>query len=470
MPQQIFRVTSTGAARRFTCGNLPAFVEVLLWGAGGGGGGPDFGDDPGGNGAGAGFSTRGYSMSEGDTLDVLIGRFGDGGWNSDRALNVGVGGSSFSQKLFSTADVPSIDPTVQRVANGAWNPWMNARAIWDIPYVPFGTFSRSYTFTMPHSDNVFVQWAVDDIVTISIDGSVLASSGNTMVWGAATSRFLSAGTHTISWTAADPIGVAAGLALDIYISYSGGNGGSGVPNRLGDAYGGGSGGGGGGASLVFFNGSVQQRAGGGGGGGGAGARFQAWSDAPNAASGQFSGRAGQDGQNATWSLLARFDGGGGGGGGGGSSGGAGGVWGGNSFNATGGGSGSSSGGSTGSASGRTPARANLQSEYGIGRVGYGGRGALRDGYNHFTGEPGTSGGAVVIVTYPDNVSVRNGGAWRGVFNTWIKNTGIWRPVEALYIKNNGIWEKPIAIGTMDTSWVSFPVGQYGRLPPISNLF
>lgn len=392
-----------------------ASVTAYLWGGGGGGGGADDGqNDRGGNGTGGAFSQKTFTINPGDVLDVAVGGFGTGGAGSAGGAPGGTGGSGLFANLFNSRGAAGSTP----VTNGAWSPFMNTWAVW-------GGSSDTYVYSQvvffPYTGYYTFTYAVDNIVTISLDGSTIISyAGFTANPPANTAVLVSAGNHTMAWTAVNT-GGPRGIALTITQSFSGANGSAAGPVPYS-----GGGGGSGAATVLLLNSAVIAVAGGGGGGGGAGNNRSTYApDAPGPVGQAAVGiTAGQNGQ------AKPGDGGGAGAGGGGFSGGNGGFVQGGDVDGTGGFYGSNLGDSTAVPNGRTPGGAG--SPYYVGNS-RGGTGAISGG-----GTAGTAGYAVFVFDIKSTY-VKDSGTWYGAQEVYVRDQNTWRTVKGIYVNQGGEW-------------------------------
>lgn len=442
----------TGSLQRLVWTLPPASMEVYLWGAGGGGGGDEGSDDPGGNGSGGGFTSYSFFANTGDIIDIAVGKGGTGGFRTPGS-SPGIGGDGLVYQVFNTRLQSGVVP----VSDPRWSAFMNAHAVWDPGGPGVTPIFRSYTVNFPITGNYVFQFAADDSITVTLDGTQIINYGGFQAKPPAlTSRFVTAGNHTINITGGNGGGDVAGIAMVIDIGFSGANGGSGSPGSNG----GGSGGGGGAATVLLINGSVAAVAGGGAGGGGAGGNRGSLSpDAP----GPWGYPPGtvplaQDGQSS-----AGRGGGGGGGGGGQSAGNGGGRGGATPANPSGSGDldasagsfGQSVGQGTANPSGRDPGGRSNQYYSGSSVGGYGGtRWASGNGQN------GTNGSATVVMDATTGFSVRFANLWQPVKNLFIREQAQWRPVKNMFVKRNGQWQ--LVYGTSPPTFGD-QSGGFGRI-------
>jgi hypothetical protein len=402
-----------------------AQVTAYLWGGAGGGGGADDGvNDRGGNGNGGGFAQKTFTVNPGDVLEVGVGGYGTGGQGSQGGAPGGLGGFGLRVDLFNSRDAAGSSA----VTNGAWSSFMNSFAVWG---GSSDTYVYSQVINFPFSGFYTFTYAVDNSVTIQLDGSpIITYAGFTDNPPATTSTFVTAGNHTIGWTAVNT-GGPRGVALTITQSFSGANGSAAGPVPYS-----GGGGGSGAATVLLLNSALIAVAGGGGGGGGAGNNRASFGpDAPG-----FRGRAAPGitaGQNGE---TKGGDGGGAGAGGGGYSAGNGGFVQGGDVDGTGGSYGDSFGDITQTPNGRTPGGSTNPFYAG------GSRGGL--GVTSGAGRPGTGGYAVFVFEIA-SVYVKDSGVWKGADNVYVKDQGEWRTVKAVYINQGGEW-----------------FGAFGATPPI----
>lgn len=441
--------------------NFPSCTaQVYLWGAGGGGGGDEGSDDLGGNGGGGAFARYNFTVNPGNVITVAVGQGGTGGTRTPGTV-IGTGGRSLAYSVFDTRSQSDVVP----VTNSAWSTFMNQHAVWDAGGPGVSPIFRSYNVNFPVTGYYVFQFAVDDVMTVQLDGSTIIDGvpGFTADPVPFVSQFVTAGNHTINITANNSGGGPAGVALTVDLSFSGANGGDGS----GGSNGGGSGGGGGGATVLLRNDEVVAVAGGGAGGGGAGGNGATpGTSGPNApgpwgwpALGTNTTLA-QDGQGSNI-------GGGGGGGGGGQSAGNGGRRGGASpgnpsgaadRDGTAGSYGESvaGGDATENPSARTPGGSTNQYYSGSSRGGFGGSRWARS-----YGEPGQPGYAVFEFEI-SGLYVRDVGLWREVKNQYIRHEDLWQPIQNIYVRENNEWQQVYGTASPTFSTISGGFGQISR--------
>lgn len=428
----------TGGLQQLTWTGAASTVTSYLWGAGGGGGGDEGSDDPGGNGGGGWYARCDFSVNPGDVIAVAVGR---GGWGGTRTpgTTVGTGGPSLAYGVFNTRSQSDVVP----VSNGAWSPFMNAHAVWDPGGSGVTPIFRTYTVNFPVTGYYVFQYAVDDSMTVQLDGTTIISyAGFRANPPLFVSRLVTAGNHTLNISAINSGGGPAGVALTVDISFSGANGGRGS----GGSNGGGSGGGGGGGTVLLKNDQILAVAGGGAGGGGAGGN----GNTPGTSGPDSLGPWGWPGdltplaQDGQPSVV----GGGGGGGGGGWNSGNGGRRGGASpgnpngsadRNATAGSYGQPLGPSGSLAPNGRAAGGNTQQYY-IFEAGQGGLGGTRPGRPQSSGAAGTNGAAVFELDVSSDFYVRDQNIWSRINSLYVNANGTWRQVQNAYVKNNNQWQ------------------------------
>ena len=389
-------------------------ITAYLWGGGGGGGGND--SNPGGFGGGGGFARKTFTITNGDILRVGVAGAGGAGGNYSSGAPGGSAGSSYTAStVWTSLDLLS-NPINLRVTNGVYAGFLNQYGVWN--YTPSATyFDQTVIVNFASTGYYNITGSCDNYASIYIDGvNVLDIPGFQATYSS--SVLVTAGTHSVRLYGVNLGGPGAiGVTITNGDSYSGGRGGNGGGSGISGA-----GGGAGGASVIFLNGTPIAIAGGGGGGGGGGNRGAAAGESAPGSAGQTTTGiyAGQNGQDKDG------DGGGGGAGGGGYAGGQGGSTPGGDQGGLAGYYGSSLGDIVANPSGQFPG--GTGQPYYSGAVGYGG----------VNTQPGWSG-YVVLDMAVGGISVKNGGVWNAVKQTYVKNGGVWAPVQAAYVKNGGVW-------------------------------
>jgi hypothetical protein len=130
---------------------------------------------------------------------------------------------SVEEVVFNTRAAPTGDaPAVFSKTDRRWGTFMNNHAVWE-NNIFATTFSRSYTVQFPVSGEYTIEYAVDNSLTLFVDGDVIIQN-SPQNFGSSNkiTRSFSAGVHTIAWTATNR-GDVGGLAITIstVIEFSG---------------------------------------------------------------------------------------------------------------------------------------------------------------------------------------------------------------------------------------------------------
>lgn len=123
--------------------------------------------------------------------------------------------------VFDAKNPGSGDP-VYRQTYPSWGTFMNNNAVWE-SNINATQFNRTYSFSVPSTSvgTASALVAVDDDVQVSIDGAQVFTDAQTFTTVRTVPINLSAGNHTISWTAQNRVGPSGGsgpggLSLLIY--------------------------------------------------------------------------------------------------------------------------------------------------------------------------------------------------------------------------------------------------------------
>lgn len=413
---------------------------AYLWGGGGGGGGNDSGT--GGTGSGGQFTQVGFSVSEGDILEIAVGGPGAGGASTARNGAGGTPGASLTvNTIFNTRTaMPVSSVTVSPQWNSRYCTFLNTYGGWvGSPYLAF--FDQTYIVDFPLTGTYQFQASADNHATIYIDDKpALEAYDYTRTYEVGIT--IPTGLHSIRIVGVNTGGPGAvALVITTGTSYSGGGGGNSGPSGTSGA-----GGGGGGATVLLKNGIVIGVAGGGGGGGGAGNRDPRNGEPAPGTSGQ-AGPGNNAGQNGAVKLS---DGGGGGGGGGGEGGGNGGSVRTGDQGAFAGFFGGGIGSSVINPSGRTPGGTN--NTYYVPNVAQGGVAG---------GGSGVSGYAVTTFDISGILVNVPGQGWTRTTNVFVKSNSVWQQVRGAWVKNNSVWEP--TINSYAPNWVAVS-GKFGVNP------
>lgn len=445
----------TGTTQRLVINSATAgTITLFLWGGGGGGGGNDW-PGVGGAGSGGAFAQKTITVAAGDVIDVAVGGGGGAGVTGRSGAPGGSAGASYI--VPATFEVwnslsPATAPATYRVTNGAYCGFLNQYGVWGSPGGYDRLFERYWNIAIPTTGWYTVIGSCDNYGTVAIDRD---PETGTAVFGLSVPGFqttysgqayLTAGTHVVSLSGTNTGGPgsfgATITGTNDAQSFSGGYGGM-------AGYGGSSGGGGGsgGATVVFKNGTVVAVAGGGGGGGGGGhVGAVTGQSAPGSA-----GRASPGTNNGQNGRTMYGDGGGGGAGGGGWGAGNGGAYPGGDQGAYAGSAGGSLGDTTVDPTNTNPANAN--SAYRFGNAGFGGGST----------QPGYSGQATILFNI-NGTSVRYGGSWQTVQQTYVKDQGTWKTVKDIYVKRNGVWTVVTGTNTDAPGFTSTGTANFGIAP------
>jgi len=126
----------------------------------------------------------------------------------------GGGGSGEPAAVFDSRDAPGSYP----VTLNRWSPFMNSHAVWGVGQGNTYVFSGRYNF--PYSTYYTFTYAVDNNVVIELDNSIVITySGFRANPPASQNIFVTAGFHTVSWTAVNTDG-PKGVALTIVQDFS----------------------------------------------------------------------------------------------------------------------------------------------------------------------------------------------------------------------------------------------------------
>jgi hypothetical protein len=420
MKQIIRAIGYTGSLQTMTMpvgyrGNVTAY----LWGGGGGGGGND--SHIGGTGGGGGFSQITFNVQSGDVITVAVGGGGGGGGSGRSAGGGAAGGGSYTGVVFNTRYPPAGPAAVGAVTYRSWSSFMNSNAVWAGGL----TFTRSYSVNFPITGFYSFYCAADNAAIVSLDGVPVVVTENSFTADpppTLSNVSVTAGIHTVSWTAENyggPAGFALRITQNNIDGYGGGRGGN-----AGGSGSSGGGGGGGGATVLYVGSDLQAIAGGGAAGGGGGNNSNGnGQNAPGSA-----GQAIQYTTNGQNGQDKSGDGGGGGGGGGGDRGGNGGATVGGDSGALAGAFGLSAGSVIATPVGRTPG--NQSSVYYEGFAGLGGNIAQAG-----------NGGYVVLEIEPQTIQVYEFGVWKPS-NPYVNDQGVWKEVQGVFLYNAGEW-KPV---------------------------
>jgi len=411
-------------------------MQAYLWGGGGGGGGRN--TQNGGNGTGGAYSEIGLALDPGDIIDVAVAQGGGSGTSDTSGGSGGLAGQSLVFDLFDSRNAAGS----VAVSDPRWSPFMNEHAVWSAAGGVIYNYSQTVNF--PYTGYYTFTYAVDDVCTISLDGTTIISFAGFQDNPPVTSGILvTAGNHTVGWTADNSGGDVRGMALTITASFSGGNGSAAGPVGLS-----GGGGAGGGATVLFKNNQLIAIAGGGGGGGGSGLFFTGSPDAPGPNGVTLDGVfAGQNGQSKS------LDGGGAGGGGGGYAGGQGGSVQSGDTNGL--------GGSAGRGLGTVILSPNQRAPGGSGSQYY--AGSSRGGSGDVGSGPATAGqnGYAVFVLQIPGIFVRSNAVWVPVQNVYLRQNNSWQRIENNYVRNGGSWSP---VGGASAPTFSSAPGTWGRDP------
>ena len=423
----------------WTQGNNVSAI-AYLWGGGGGGGGNDSG--VGGSGSGGQFSQVGFSVSEGDLLELAVGGPGAGGASYARYGAGGTPGASLTvNTIFDTRTAaPVSGVTVSPQWNSRYCTFLNTHGGW-VGSTYSASFDQTYNVNFPLTGIYQFQASADNYAIVYIDDKpALEAYDFTRTYEIGIT--IPAGPHTVRIVGVNTGGPGSvALVITNGTSYSGGGGGNSGPSGTSGA-----GGGGGGATVLLKNGTVIGVAGGGGGGGGAGNRDPRNGESAPGSAGQ-SGPGNNSGQNG---AFPAGDGGGGGGGGGGEGGGNGGLVRSGDNGAFAGSFGNGLGSSVAIPSGRTPGGFN--NPYYVPSVAQGGAGG---------GGNGISGYAVAAFEI-SGISVNVPGlGWTQTTDVFVKTNSVWQQVRGTWIKSNNVWEP--AINSYAPNWVAV-AGKFGTNP------
>jgi hypothetical protein len=427
-----------GGLQRLAWSGPSIQMQAYLWGGGGGGGGRDGSgaQKNGGNGTGGAYSEINLALNAGDILDVAVAQGGGGGVSAQGSAAGGPAGQSL---LFDLFDSRNATGAIAQT-NGAWSPFMNAHAVWD---AGDNTYNYSETINFPYTGYYTFTYAVDEQLTVTLDGSAIITFSGFRDNPPVTSGILvTAGNHVLAWTALN-FTSARGIALTITASFSGGNGSAAGPRPFS-----GGGGGGGGATALFKNNELIAIAGGGGGGGGGGRSLGASPNAPGPNGVTLDGVfAGQNGQSKSG------DGGGAGGGGGGYAGGQGGSVQGGDTNGLGGSAGRGLGTVILSPNQRTPGGSGSQYYAGSSRGGNGdvGTGPATTGQNGY---------AVFVLQIP-GIFIRSNAEWVPVQNLYLRQNNSWQLIENNYVRSGDSW-RPVRGASAPI--FNFASSTWGRSP------
>ena len=389
------------------------------------------------------------------------------------AGNAGLGGGGLVRQIFDSRTTVASPPLYTPVAPAAasFQTYSNLivdHGVWEYD-IKASSCSRTYNnIYFPHNGTYQLQLAAANSATVSIDGTVVATTPGTDSYATAyvTDVNVSQGYHTLSFTASftDTALPAAGIALVISKSWSGATGGLAGPQGSS-----GGGGGSGGCTTLVLNPQTTAEtllavAVGGAGGGGAGnsTTGRSESNAPGprgrTAGGISSGQVGQD-QGDFYK-----DGGGGGAGGPGGPDGAGN----NGYSSVG--DSYAQAGSVGVSYRNTSATiggvvidptgiasAGANSQY-YSLVGSAGTGAS-------AGQLQARHGAAVIVFDAYGTQVRDDavdGAWHDVKNAFVYVNGTWRQTTATYVYLNNSWQMLIGGAALNFTGQADGFGRLSR--------
>lgn len=436
-----------GGLQRLTWTLSAVQVQAYLWGGGGGGGGRDRGratnpGDSGGNGTGGGYSEISFVLNTGDTLEVAVGQGGAAGQGGAPGVISAAGGLAGQSLIYNIFDSRNASGAVA-VTDPRWSPFMNSNAVWSASGGE--TYNYSETINFPYTGYYTFTYAVDDQVTIRLDGSTIINfAGFTDIPPVTSGILVSAGNHTLSWTAENTGGDVRGIALTVTASLSGGNGSSAGPEGFS-----GGGGAGGGATALFKNNEIVAIAAGGGGGGGGGRNLSTSANAPGPNGVTLDGVfAGQTGQSKSG------DGGGAGGGGGGYAGGQGGSVQDGDSNGTGGSFGRGLGSATQNPISIVPGGRNNE-YYNGGSFGGLGGSSVRP-----QATEGATGYAVFVFQIP-GIFVRQNNAWLPARSVYVRNNDAWQQAQEVYVRQDNSW-----FGVQGSTAPQFVTvaSNWGRLP------
>lgn len=417
----------------------PVNINVWLWGGGGGGGGYgtlDITQRAGGLGSGGALSYNQVSLDPGDKVGIVVGRGGQGGYGGGRFVlpggvnaSRGRGGASLEEVIVTSLDLHTVNPTrYPRVSlDSTWTNFLNTQGIWINP--DENLWEEELDVFIPYTGNYTFLWSVDDTIIWRVDGTDINTESGGFRNIFATYATITRGTHKIGWRARNAQG-PRGLAFQIYLSFTGGDGSNaGLPPA-------GSGGGGGGASLLLKNDEIIAVAAGGGGGGGRAANDGPNLSAPNTSAGTAtlllsSGGAGQN---------QGTSGAGAGGGGGGYRGGNGGPINSGDTDAQAGNRGTNlftnfAGLANDFLPGRNPIFSVVSDKHYNQFRGQGGFGAVRPLGRGATG----TNGVAYIEFEVNSISINQFGTWYPLKAFYVRHNNVWQSPD-IYINNGGTWE------------------------------
>lgn len=398
------------------------------------------------------------------------------------AGNAGLGGGGLVRQIFDSRTTTASPPLYTPVAPAAasFQTYSNLivdHGVWEQD-IKAASCSRTYNnIYFPHPGIYQIQLAAANSATVSIDGTVVATTPGTDSYATAyvTDVEVTQGYHTVSFSASftDTALPAAGIALVISKSWSGATGGLAGPNGSS-----GGGGGSGGCTTLVLNPRTTTEtllavAVGGAGGGGAGnsTTGRSESNAPGPRGQTVGGiSSGQVGQNQGDVYK---DGGGGGAGGPGGPFGAGK----NGYSSVG--DSYAQAGSVGISHRNTAATIDgvVIDPTGIASAG------ANSQYYSLVGSPGTGAsagqfqarhGAAVIVFDAYGTQIRDDavdGAWHDVKNAFVYVNGAWKQTTATYVYYNNSWQMLIGGAALNFTGEADDFGRLSRpsdrraLPP-----
>lgn len=98
----------TSGVQRLAWSGPPGTISAYLWGGGGGRGGSD--SYSGGNGSGGSYTSKVFTVTDGDIIDVAVGGPGSNGASGQGSAAGGAAGASYSLLLFNTRTTTANPP------------------------------------------------------------------------------------------------------------------------------------------------------------------------------------------------------------------------------------------------------------------------------------------------------------------------------------------------------------------------
>lgn len=152
------------------------------------------------------------SSEQFDQVNLQLTNFGSNLLTEAGVSNYVASTSTVIETVFNTRAAPSGAPAVFGKTDRRWGSFMNNYAVWESNTFA-RDFSRSYVIDFPVTGTYDIQFAADNLVSIYLDGDLIVNQGGENFGTSSTvQRTITAGTHTLAWTATNR-GDVGGFAM-----------------------------------------------------------------------------------------------------------------------------------------------------------------------------------------------------------------------------------------------------------------